>query len=177
MIVTATLFILPNLHSLIEYLQCRLSIRAWWNNQRMSRITSATACLFGVLDVILKHLGLSKTIFQITRKDQSAADSGTDVDAGRFTFDSSPIFVPATAIVLVHMTALVVGLLGVWLPVFGGPPGLGEMVCSTWVVLIFFPFVKGLFGKGSYGIPWSTVCKAAALAFLFLNFCIRFRSF
>ncbi|XP_058072599.1 cellulose synthase-like protein H1 [Magnolia sinica] len=177
MIVSATLFILPNLYSLMEYFQCGQSIRAWWNNQRMSRITASTSCLFGILDVILKLLGVSETIFQITRKDQSATDNGTDVDAGRFTFDSSPIFVPATVIVLVHMTALVVGLLGVWLPVFGGPPGLGEIVCSTWVVLSFFPFVKGLFGKGSYGIPWSTLCKSAALAFFFLNFCTRFRSF
>ncbi|XP_058072597.1 cellulose synthase-like protein H1 isoform X2 [Magnolia sinica] len=176
MIIATTLLILSNLYSLMEYLQCGLSVRAWWNNQRMMRITSATACLFAVLDVILKLLGLSETIFEITRKDQSSTDSSTDVDAGRFTFDSSPIFVPATAIVLVHMTALAVGLLGVWLPVFGGPPGLGEMVCSTWVVLSFFPFVKGLFSKGSYGIPWPTICKAAALAFLFLNFCTRFRS-
>ncbi|XP_058072602.1 cellulose synthase-like protein H1 [Magnolia sinica] len=176
MIVAAALFILPNLQCLMEYLQCRQPIRAWWNNQRMMKIMSATAFLFGVLGVILKLLGLSETIFEVTHKDQSLMDSGTDVNAGRFTFDSSPIFVPATAIVLVHMIALVVRLLGVWLPIFGGSPGPGEMVCSTWVVLSFFPFVKGLFRKGSYGIPWPTVCKAAALAFLFLNFCARFRS-
>ncbi|XP_058072607.1 cellulose synthase-like protein H1 isoform X1 [Magnolia sinica] len=176
MIIAATLFISHNLHGLMEYLQCGLSVRTWWNNQRMSKITSATACLFGFLGVIQKLLGLSETMFEVTRKDQSTTDSSTDVDAGRFTFDSSPIFVPATAIVLVHMTALAVGMLGVWLPVFGGPPGLGEMVCSTWVVLSFFPFVKGLFAKEGYGIPWPTICKAAALAFLFLNFCNRFRS-
>ncbi|KAL5978355.1 hypothetical protein ACLOJK_029472 [Asimina triloba] len=189
MICFATIFILHNLHGLAEYLKCNLSIRNWWNNQRMSKITSATACLFGVLSVLLKLLGISDTIFEVTRKDQSGAGSTdhADADLGRFTFDSSPIFVPPTALVLVHMVALFVGMLGLLrLPplssssssssmIFGSSPGLGEMFCSTWVLLCFLPFLKGLVGRRSYGIPWATLLKAGALVFLFLHFSYKHR--
>jgi hypothetical protein len=30
-------------------------------------------------------------------------------------------------------------------------------------VLCFWPFFKGLFGKGKHGIPMYTICKSAAL--------------
>ncbi|KAF8414123.1 hypothetical protein HHK36_002122 [Tetracentron sinense] len=152
------LFIIFNLYTLSEYLRCGLSIRTWWNNQRMARITSATAWLFGVLSVVLKLLGLSETVFEVTRKDQSTTDDGNDTDAGRFTFDESPVFVPATALVLVHLTALSMGLVGVQPSARGGyGSGLGEVICCAWVVLNFLPFVKGLVGKGKYGIPSSTL--------------------
>ena len=38
------------------------------------------------------------------------------VDAVRFTFDESPIFVPGTTILLVHLTTLVVSLLKLQTP-------------------------------------------------------------
>lgn len=136
----------------------------------MQRIIFLTASLFGSLGVLLKVLGISETIFEVTRKDQNDSDSINDVDAGRFTFDSSPLFVPATALVLLHLISLIGFLIGVQPLAFdGSESGLGEVVCSIWVLLSFMPFVKGLFGKGSFGIPWATICKAGALAFLFMH--------
>nr|DAD25379.1 TPA_asm: hypothetical protein HUJ06_026843 [Nelumbo nucifera] len=168
-----SLFITFNLYTLSEFLRCGLTIRAWWNNQTMARITSATACLFGCLTVILKLFGLSETAFEITRKDHGTPDdSDTAIGAGMFTFDESPIFVPGTALLLVLMTALAVGLLRVqsWLNINGSAGyGLGEIICSIWVVLSFLPFLKGLFRKGIYGIPSSTIYKSAALALLFVH--------
>lgn len=136
----------------------------------MQRITFLTASLFGSLGVLLKVLGISETIFEVTRKDQNDTDSINDVDAGRFTFDSSPLFVPATALVLVHLISLIGFLIGVQpLASDASESGLGEVVCSIWVLLSFMPFVKGLFGKGNFGIPRATICKAGALAFLFMH--------
>ncbi|XP_058091251.1 cellulose synthase-like protein H1 isoform X2 [Magnolia sinica] len=174
--VPAILFVFYNLYNLVEFRNCGLSIHEWWNNQRMRRITSASSWLFAVLSVLLKLPGLSQTIFEVTRKDQNAPDSDSDANAGRFTFDSSPLFLPSTTIVFVHMTALVVALIGVWTPIFeGSRSGLGEMVCSVWVVLNFLPFLKGLFGKEQYGIPWPTVYRAAALAYITVHWCIKGR--
>ncbi|KAF8396418.1 hypothetical protein HHK36_018037 [Tetracentron sinense] len=170
--IIGALFIIFNLYTLSEYLRSGLSIRTWWNNQRMARITSATAWLFGFLSVVVKLLGLSETVFEVTRKDQNTTDDGNDTDAGRFTFDESPVFVPATALVLVHLTALTMGLVGVQPSARGGyGSGLGEVICCAWVVLNFLPFVKGLVGKGKYGIPSSTLCKSSALAVLFVHLC------
>ncbi|KAK1300261.1 Cellulose synthase-like protein H2 [Acorus calamus] len=173
MIILVTLFAIYNIYTLAEYFACGLSARAWWNNMRMQRITSANAWLFGLLSVVLKLMGLSETVFEITRKDQSSSEDETDEDPGRFTFDDSSMFVPGTTLVIVHGMGLLVGLLGLQRPGGdgGNGPGLGEFVCSFWVLLSFLPFVKGFFRKGNYGIPWPTIGKAAALGSLFLILC------
>ncbi|KAK1300259.1 Cellulose synthase-like protein H1 [Acorus calamus] len=173
MIIPVSLFVIYNIYTLAEYFTCGLSAHAWWNNMRMQRITSANAWLFGLLSVALKLMGLSDTVFEITRKDQSSSEDETDEDPGRFTFDDSSMFVPGTALVIVHGMGLIVGLLGLQRPGGdrGNGPGLGEFVCSFWVLLSFLPFVKGFFRRGKYGIPWPTIGKAAALGSLFLILC------
>ncbi|KAK2988613.1 hypothetical protein RJ640_026110, partial [Escallonia rubra] len=174
-IIPMTLFVIYNLCTLSEYLRAGLSIRAWWNNQRIWRVTTVTAWFFGLLGVILKLLGLSETVFEITQKDQTASDD-SNANAGRYTFDESPIFVSATTILLVNLTALVIGALGFRRVAYGNSgSGVGEIICSVLVVVHFWAFLKGLFGKGKYGIPSSTIFKAGSLAFLFVHFCKRFR--
>ncbi|PKU79250.1 Putative cellulose synthase-like protein H3 [Dendrobium catenatum] len=171
-LLAAMLFAGYNLYSLEEYKQCGKSWREWWNNQRMQRITAITAFLFGFLSVVFKLLGLSETIFEVTRKDQ--VHMPAHAEPGRFTFDGSPMFITGTMLVLVQITAIGVALVS-WAGGAVGPetngPGVAEMVCSGWVLITFWPFVRGLFGKGSYGIPWSVVIKAGVLAVLFLQLC------
>ncbi|KAJ1280574.1 hypothetical protein BS78_04G243000 [Paspalum vaginatum] len=171
------LFLTYNMYNLVEYLDCRLSARAWWNNQRMQRIISSSAWLLAFLTVLLKTLRLSETIFEVTRKDKSTSggDCSPDgADPGRFTFDSSPVFIPATAMAILNMVAVAVG---VWRVVATGAvedggPGIGEFVCCSWLLLCFWPFVTGLVGKqGSYGIPWSVKLKAGLLVAAFVHFC------
>ncbi|XP_059452776.1 cellulose synthase-like protein H1 [Corylus avellana] len=165
------LFVIYNLYTLSEYLRTGQSVRAWWNNHRMARITTMNAWFFGFLSVMLKLLGISENVFEVTKKDQSS-DASSDDDAGRFTFDESPIFVPGTTILLLHLAALVVSLLNLQPPAHDRHgSGLGEVLCSVWLVLCFWPFLKGLFGKGKHGIPITTICKSAALALLFLHLC------
>ncbi|XP_043723758.1 cellulose synthase-like protein H1 isoform X2 [Telopea speciosissima] len=163
--IPASLFIIYNLYTLSEYIQCRLSIRTWWNNRRMSWITTSTACLFGFLCFFPKFVGLSENVFKVTPKDNQAGSGTEDADHGRFTFDESPIFVPPTVLLFVNLTALFMAFLdgSSWL-------GLGEIICCAWMVLTFLPFLKGLFRKGTFGIPWPTVWKSVALASIFLHF-------
>uniref|UniRef100_A0A2N9J5C4 Glycosyltransferase 2-like domain-containing protein n=1 Tax=Fagus sylvatica TaxID=28930 RepID=A0A2N9J5C4_FAGSY len=171
--VLVSIFVLYNFYTLSEYLQTRQSVRAWWNNQRMSRINTTSAWLFGFLSVILKLLGISETVFEVTQKDQSS-DDVNNAEAGRFTFNESPLFLPATTILLVHLTTLVVSLLKLQPPAQDGyGSGLGEIFCSVYLVLCYWPFLKGLFGKGRHGIPLSTICKSVALALIFVHLCRR----
>lgn len=106
------LFVIRNLYNIFVFLQSGLSIRAWWNHLRMDKITSACAQLFGVLSVILKLLGLSETVFEVTKKAQFATSDSDNIDAGSFTFDESPIFIPGSTLLIVQLSALVMGLLG-----------------------------------------------------------------
>ncbi|XVE93660.1 hypothetical protein REPUB_Repub01dG0213100 [Reevesia pubescens] len=165
-----SLFLFNNLQSLSEYLQCGESIRAWWNSQRMTKIYATSSYLFACLSVVIKLLGLREIGFEITEKSQSISDE----NVGRFTFDKSNIFVPGTALVLLHLTAMGLWLLGLQPPARGEShgSGLGEICCSLWVMIGLWPFVRGLFGKGKYGFPLSTLCKSAALALLFVQLSI-----
>ncbi|XP_068658841.1 cellulose synthase-like protein H1 isoform X1 [Aristolochia californica] len=169
-IIPITLFLLYQLYTLVEFIASGQSVRAWWNNERMRRITSATSWLYGLLSVLLKLVGLSETLFELTRKEKNDSDEDSNGNAVKWTFDSSPLFVSGTALVLVHIGALLVALSRVMVgeDVLGTQPG--ELFCSVWVVVSFLPFVKGFFRGGNYGIPWSVLFKAAALALLFFYF-------
>ncbi|KAG2712176.1 hypothetical protein I3760_04G112500 [Carya illinoinensis] len=167
--IPVSLFITYNIYTLSEYLRAGQSVRAWWNNQTMARVTTMTAWLFGFLSVLLKLLGLSETVFEVTQKEQASND-GDDNDVGRFTFNESPIFVPGTTILLVHLTTLVVSLLKLQHPLAydGNGSGPGEAFCSLWLVLCFWPFFKGLFGKGKHGIPKATIYTSQPLWHFYL---------
>ncbi|CAN6571569.1 unnamed protein product [Malus baccata var. baccata] len=94
-----------------------------------------TASLFGVITVVFKLLGISEVTFEVTQKEQnsSSSDQKATYDA-RFTFDESPIFVPTTALLFLHFTALVTAALGLQPPAHGvNGAGLGEMMCSVWL--------------------------------------------
>ncbi|XP_061375280.1 cellulose synthase-like protein H1 isoform X1 [Gastrolobium bilobum] len=169
------LFVIYNIHTLVEYLAIGLSIRNWWNNQRMSRITTSTAWFIGFLSAMLKLSGISDTVFEITQKEHPTSDAdGDDADDGRFTFDESPVFVAGTTIFLVQMTALFIKLLGLQPTATaqsGNGCGIGELICTTYLVICYLPYLKGLFARGKFGIPLSTIFKSSVLAFVFVQFC------
>ncbi|PKI62218.1 hypothetical protein CRG98_017352 [Punica granatum] len=175
-LIPASVFAIYNIYTLLEHFRCGLSARAWWNYQQTARIKSACAWLFGVLSILLKVLGISDTVFEITKKEQSTANGQPDADMGRFTFDESPIFMPGTTVLLVQLAALAMLMLGIQ-PAAGGAngSGLAEVACSLLAVLYFWPFLRGLLGKDKYGIPLKTIYKSAALSTVFVLFC-RFSS-
>ncbi|XP_020596958.1 cellulose synthase-like protein H1, partial [Phalaenopsis equestris] len=169
-LLVATLFASYIIYCVAEFKLCGKSYREWWNNHRMQRITPITAFLFGFLSVVFKLLGVSDTVFEVTRKNQSPQTG--QVEPGRFTFDRSPVFISGTAVVLVHIMAAGMVLLRLAGWATGGEAkgsGVGEMVCCGWILVAFGPFVRGLFGNGSYGIPWSVVIKAGAFSVFFFR--------
>ncbi|KAJ9560959.1 hypothetical protein OSB04_006119 [Centaurea solstitialis] len=170
------IFVIHTLYGFWEVKRLGVSVRMWWNIQRMGRVNTMTAWLFGYWNVILKVLGLSQMVFEVTPKDQSSSSNGDDIDdanAARFTYDGSPMIVPGVVILLVNLTALVSGLWGLVnvgsrenrMAVFG----LGEVFCSVYVTLCFLEYLKGLFGNGKYGIPFGTIWKSGGSALLFVQ--------
>ncbi|RDX99405.1 Cellulose synthase-like protein H1, partial [Mucuna pruriens] len=169
------IFAIYKVYTASEYLASELSIRAWWNNQRMSRITSMNAGFCALFSVLLKLLRISDTVFDITKKDlPSVGDVGDDKDVGRYTFDESLVFLPGTTILLLQLTAMVIRLLRLQpLAQSGNGCGLGEIFCSVYLVICYWPFLRGLFETGKYRIPFSTICKSAIFTCLFVHLCRR----
>ncbi|XP_038902792.1 cellulose synthase-like protein H1 isoform X2 [Benincasa hispida] len=165
-LIPISLFIIYNSQQLLQYKETGQSIRAWWNNQRMGRVNTMCAWLFGVWNVVLKLLGVRETVFEVTKK-----ETGCEADLGHFTFDESPMFVPGTTILLLQLIALLMSFIR---PPKRSGSSVLEVICSVWLVLCFWPFLKGMFmfGKGrSYGLPFSTIYKSGAFALLFVLLC------
>ena len=141
-------------------------------------ILSTSSYAFGILSLVLKLFGISEAVFEVTPKDQSDADAtnANHHDVGRFTFDESPLFVLGTTLVLLNLMALLFAAFVGMQPLILSVPndgrhrgfGIGEILGCVWVLLTLLPFLKGLFAKGKYGIPFSTICKSAALILLFV---------
>ncbi|XP_045805398.1 cellulose synthase-like protein H1 [Trifolium pratense] len=167
------LFVTYNISTLSESLRTGLSIKTWWNTQKMMRITTMSGWFFGFLAILLKKLRISEPIFEITKKEQSSTSfDGANQNSGRFSFNESPIFLPSTTILFVQLIALGTCLFGWAQHVRSGLGyGLGEVLCSAYLVACYWPFLKGLFGTGKHGIPLSTIIKSTMLTFLFVHFC------
>ncbi|RID66854.1 hypothetical protein BRARA_D01968 [Brassica rapa] len=147
------------------------------------RIKATCIWLFSIIDIIFKLLGVSRTVFIVTKKTFTETRSGTgdgpscsaDPNAGKFEFDDSVYFLPGTFIVLVNLAAIAgfsVGLQPLTHIYGGGGSTFVEACACILVVMLFLPFLKGLFEKGKYGIPLSTLSKAAFLAVLFVVFSV-----
>ncbi|KAG7568615.1 Nucleotide-diphospho-sugar transferase [Arabidopsis thaliana x Arabidopsis arenosa] len=173
------------LYTLWEFMSLGFSVQSWYVSQSFGRIKTTCSWLFSIFDIILKLLGISKTVFIVTKKTMPETKSGSgseksqgevdcpNKDSGKFEFDGSLYFLPGTFIVLVNLAALAgcsVGLQRLSPRHGGGGSGLAEACGCVLVVILFLPFLKGMFEKGKYGIPLSTLSKAAFLAVLFVVF-------
>ncbi|KAK1389054.1 Cellulose synthase [Heracleum sosnowskyi] len=173
-LIPVAVFLIYNIYTLSEYLTIGLSTRAWWNNQRIARINCTSSWLFAIFTVCLKLIGLSQSAFVLTAKNPTTKDD-EDIkikDQAKFTFNESLIFLPGTTILLVNLTALVIGMVSFLATTpYSNKVGIGELLCSLWVVLNFWVYFKGLFGKGKYGIPSSTILKSGVLTLMFAHLC------
>ncbi|XP_076913106.1 cellulose synthase-like protein H1 [Bidens hawaiensis] len=184
-IIYVGIFVIYNAYTLWECKRIGVSLRMWWNYQKMARVTSLTTWFFGFLTIMLKIMGLSKIVFEVTQKEHKSnygdgIGANDDENDGRFTYDKSPVIVPSVVIILVNMTVLVSCVLKlskvdyneIWMEIMG--LGLGEVFCSVWLLICFWEFLKGLFGNGKYGIPSSTIWKSVVLALFFVHLCRRY---
>ncbi|KAL2328374.1 hypothetical protein Fmac_021801 [Flemingia macrophylla] len=175
MCIPIAFFIIYKGYTISEYIASGLSIRAWWNNQRMSRITPMNAGFCAFLSILLKLLRISETVFDITKKDlPTSKDVEDDKDVGRYTFDESLVFLPGTTILLLQLTSMVIKLLGLQpLSQSGNRCGPGEIFCCVYLIICYWPFLRGLFETGKYRIPLSTVSISTILTYLFVHVCRR----
>ncbi|CAJ1979070.1 unnamed protein product [Sphenostylis stenocarpa] len=169
MCIAIAFFTVYKIYTISEYLAAGLSFRAWWNNQRMSRIASMNAGFCAFICILLKMLRISDTIFDITKKDVPLTDDvRDDKDAGRFTFDESLVFLPGTTILLLQLSILFMKLLRLH-PL--SECGVVEIFCSIYLVICYWPFFRGLFEKGKYRIPFSLIYKSIILTCFFVHLC------
>ncbi|CAF2288164.1 unnamed protein product [Brassica napus] len=186
--IIVTLLGMHSLYTLWEFMRVGFSVQSWYVSQSIWRIKATSCWLFSILDITLKLLGISKVVLIVTQKTipesrsgsgdepTQRIDHGLSPSSGKFEIDGSLYFLPGTFIVLVNLAAIA----GYWVGQQswsckhgGGGSGLAEACICVLVVIIFYPFLMGLFKKGKYGIPLSTLSKAVFLTALFVVFSVR----
>nr|AAC25943.1 putative cellulose synthase [Arabidopsis thaliana] len=185
--ITVTLVGIHCLYTLWEFMSLGYSVQSWLVSQSVWRIVATSSWLFSIFDITLKLLGISETVFIITKKTVAGTksalgsgpsqgeDVGPNSDLFKFEFDGSLCFLPGTFIVLVNIAALAVFSVGLQRSSYsheGGGSGLAEACGCVLVMMLFLPFLMGLFKKGKYGTPLSTLSIAGFLAVLFVVFSV-----
>ncbi|KAH9307453.1 hypothetical protein KI387_035364, partial [Taxus chinensis] len=160
--IAVALFVSVYGFQLLQYIRCGCSLREWWNNQRMWFIVCISSWLFALFDVVKKLVGLSETVFVVTPKGSDEEGQG---DEGEFTFDSTPLIIVPTTVLFISMA----GVIWNTVSLVGGGDDIrerlyAEYLCSIFVIINLWPFVKGLVRKGKKGIPWSVIMKSGVLA-------------
>ncbi|KAF8694770.1 hypothetical protein HU200_037861 [Digitaria exilis] len=98
-------------YSLYEALSCGVTLKGWWNGQRMWAIKRTTSYLFAMADTIFRLLGLSAMAFAITPKVSDEDQSKRyEQELMEFGPSSSLEFVIVAAIALLSLVCLAGGL-------------------------------------------------------------------
>ncbi|KAL9991764.1 putative cellulose synthase (UDP-forming) [Helianthus debilis subsp. tardiflorus] len=85
--------------------------KRWWNDQRMWLIKGLSSYPFGLVEYIIKQLGIATQGFNVTSKVQDDEQTKR-YDQGLMEFGiHSPLFVPFTTASIVNLFALIIGMI------------------------------------------------------------------
>lgn len=158
------------IYSLIEALLTKeITVRGWWNLQRMWLIKRLTSYLYGTLASFLKTLGVSKMGFTLTTK-VNGEDSLKRYEQEIIEFDTSPLTLDIIVSVALLNLACLVGATSH--AVMEGWAGVLEryflqVVLSGLVVAVNVAIYEGLFLRNDKGsIPWSVTLNSLGVVML-----------
>ncbi|XP_047318927.1 cellulose synthase-like protein G3 [Impatiens glandulifera] len=136
------------LQHMYEVMSSGGSIKSWWNEQRMWLMRLATGCLFGMIDFLMKWLGLAKTKFLLTNKavDKEKLEK---YEMGKYNFEGAEVFmVPLTVVVVVNMVGFIGGMrrLVFWDDDdYGGLDQMfGQLLLSSIGLVMGYPILEGI---------------------------------
>ncbi|KAL5802183.1 hypothetical protein ACOSQ4_030488 [Xanthoceras sorbifolium] len=164
----AYVFIAKSVYSLLEALNCGSTLKIWWNLQRMWMIRRTTAFFFAFIDVIIKQLGLSQTVFAITSK-VVTEDVSKRYEQETMEFGSSSImFTILGTLAMLNLFCFVGAILKTILLDFRALENLiSQVFLCGMMVSINLPVYEAMFLRKDKGcLPFSVMFKSIFLASL-----------
>ncbi|XP_042021467.1 cellulose synthase-like protein G3 [Salvia splendens] len=150
---------------LIEF----ISVRKWWNDQRMWLVRGLSSDLFGTLEYISNQLGIGGRSFNVTNKVDDE-EMRKRYNEGMFEFGvSSPMFVPLSTAAIINLVAFLGGVLQ-FLKGRGLEEMLGQMVVTSMGVANSLPIYEAMVLRSDGGrMPTKiTIISLVLASFLFL---------
>lgn len=165
----AYVFVTKNAYSLLEAMSCRLTIKGWWNLQRMLMILRTTAYVFSFVETIIKKIGLSEITFNLTPKVVSE-DVLTSYEEEVMEFgSSSSMFTIIATLAMLNLFSFLKSLkIIIFRFEFNNLEKLAsQIVLCGLMVMNSMPVYEALFVRKDKGrFPFSVMFKATVLASL-----------
>ncbi|XP_058068335.1 cellulose synthase-like protein E6 [Magnolia sinica] len=156
-------------YNILESLWHGMTLKGWWNEQRMWLLKRTTSYLFAFVDTLLLLSGIAKSAFIITAK-VSDDDVSQRYEQEIMEFgSSSPMFTILASLAMLNLFCLIGGATRVMMD--GGISVLETLMlqfllCGS-LVLINVPFYQGLFFRKDKGrLPTSLAITSVVVAVL-----------
>ncbi|XP_038704041.1 cellulose synthase-like protein G3 isoform X2 [Tripterygium wilfordii] len=141
------------------------TVDRWWNDQRMWMIKGLSSQLFGFIEFLAKHIGISTISFNVTSKVVDG-EQRRRYDQGIFEFGvASPIFIPLVMTSMINFVSFVRGVFGIlgWKDMEGL---VMQMFISAFVMVNCWPVYEAMVMRIDKGkMSGKVVVIAAILTF------------
>ncbi|KAB1212587.1 Cellulose synthase-like protein G3 [Morella rubra] len=158
----AFLFFGAYMQDFLDFFLAGGSVQNWWNDQRIWMVKGLSCLLFGLVEYLLKSLGISTQGFNLTSKvvdDEQRRRSGQGV----FEFGvASPLFVPLTAAAIMNLVSFFWGVTEIcmgrnWEGLFG------QMFIAGFVTVNCWPVYDAMFLRSDKGRMHTKTTKTSSL--------------
>lgn len=148
----------------LDFILAGGSVGRWWNDQRMWLIRGPSCYLFGLVEYLLRSIGISTQGFNVTSKVLDD-DQSKRYDQGVFEFGvTSPMFVPLVAAAIMNLVAFFVGCIKV-LSGNNWEALVLQMFIASFVTINCWPFYEAMVLRSDKGrMPAKTTIMSTFLA-------------
>lgn len=151
----------------LDFVLTQGTFRRWWSDQRIWLLRGLSSSIFGTIEYLFKHLGISQG-FNVTSKVVDDEQSKR-YDQGKFEFGfPSPMFIPLVVAAIINLVAFLVGFLevlkgGKWDELFL------QLFITGFGILNSLPFYEAMVLRADNGrLPIKTTIISTILAGVFM---------
>ncbi|KAI3703484.1 hypothetical protein L1987_73592 [Smallanthus sonchifolius] len=147
-----------------DFILFNSTYKRWWNDQRIWLIRGLSPYLFGLVEYMIKHLGIATQGFNVTSKVQDDEQSKR-YDQGLMEFGiHSPMFIPFTIASIVNLFALIFGMIRL-VNIWSLERLFVQLFITSFGVLNSWPIYEAMFLRSDKGsMPIKTITISMFLA-------------
>lgn len=141
--VFVAIFVSSLVQHLIEVLSSDGNLKTWWNELRIWVVKSVSACLFGLVDAMMKITGMKKMDLNLTNKaiDKEKMDK---YEKGKFDLQGAAVLMAPLFVMAVWNMICFVGGMRKMVKERNFEDMFGQMFLLSFVLVLHYPVLEGV---------------------------------